>query len=77
MVVHSALSSFIAGHGYEDGTLRVVIKDKDVLKAYDYIGVTAEEYSDFVHGLGKSLSSIKKKYPCKPVTDITYSLDPW
>ncbi|WP_273483664.1 hypothetical protein [Desulforamulus ruminis] len=72
MLVHSVLSSYIAGFGYENGTLRVVLKGKTGLKAYDYFNVTQEDAGIFAQGLGKSLNYIKGKYDCKPVTDKIY-----
>lgn len=72
MVVHSVISDLVAGFGYENDTLRVVVKTKFGLKAYDYLDVTLEDAGIFAQGLGKSLSYIKSKYVCKPVTDKLY-----
>lgn len=72
MVVHSVLSNFIAGFGYENSVLRVVLKGKEGLKAYDYYGVSVEDAGIFAQGLGKSLNYIKSKYKGVPVKDILY-----
>lgn len=72
MLVHSVLSGVIAGFGYENGTLRIVIKGKSGLVAYDYCDVTQEDAGIFAQNLGKALTYIKKKYECKPVTDTIY-----
>lgn len=72
MEVHKVISGFVAGFGYENNTLRVVIKTKSGLKAYDYLNVTAEDAGVFAQGLGKSISYIKSKYECKPVTANVY-----
>ncbi len=69
MLVHEVLSGVIAGFGYENGVLRVVLKGKTGLKAYDYIGVTQEDAGIFAQGLGKSLNYIKGKYKCTPVNE--------
>lgn len=75
MVVHKVISGPVAGFGYENGTLRIVIKGKIGLKAYDYLSVTQEDAGIFAQGLGKSLNYIKGKYKCEPVTDIIYYLE--
>lgn len=75
MVVRKVFSGSVAGFGYENGTLRIVIKGKSGLKAYDYLSVTQEDAGIFAQGLGKSLNYIKGKYKCQPVTDIIYHLD--
>lgn len=72
MEVHKVISNLLAGFGYENNTLRVVLKTKSGLKAYDYLSVTAEDAGIFAQGLGKSLSYIKSKYECKSVTDKVY-----
>lgn len=75
MIVHSVLSGFIAGFGYENGVLRVVLKSKSGLKAYDYYGVSAEDAGTFTQELGKAYNSlIKPKYSHTEtaVTDLQY-----
>ena len=72
MEVHRVLSGIVAGFGYENDVLRVVLKGKDGYKAYDYLNVTAEDAGIFAHGLGKSLNYIKSKYQVEPVTDVVY-----
>ena len=72
MIVHSVLSGLIAGFGYENSVLRVVLKSKDGLKAYDYNGVTEEDAGVFAQGLGKAFNYIKDKYKGVPVTGIRY-----
>ena len=74
MFVHSVLSGPIAGFGYENGTLHIVIKGKTGLKAYDYFNVSVEDAGVFAQGLGKSLNHITRKYEGFPVTDPFYSL---
>lgn len=75
MLVHKVLSGVIAGFGYESGTLRVVIKGKNGLTAYDYSDVTQEDAGIFAQNFGTALAYIKKKYKdkCTRVTDMTYS----
>jgi hypothetical protein len=74
MLVHKVLSSLVAGYGYENDTLRVVLKSSTGLKAYDYHGVTEEDAGNFTQGLGKSYTYIKRKYGdrCQLVTDVVY-----
>lgn len=67
MIVHSVLSGVIKGVGYENGTLRVVMKNG---KAYDYLAVTPEDHAFFMQNFGKALGVIKAKYECIPLGDI-------
>ena len=69
MIVHSVLSSFIKGVGFENGTLRVVLKDG---KAYDYLNVSPEDQALFMRDFGKALNTIKRKYECVTVTEPDY-----
>jgi len=77
--VHKVLSgakSPVAGFGYDKdtGTLRIVIKSKTGLNAYDYLNVSPEDAGVFAQGFGKSLNYIKGKYECNPLGDI-YSFE--
>ena len=66
-MVHSVIGHLIAGFGYDEGTLRVVINGKNgELKTYDYLNVTPEDAGVFAQEQGKALSYIKGKYECKP-----------
>lgn len=75
MTVHKVLSGVVAGFGYENGTLRVVLKDKDGFKAYDYYNVTMEDAGIFAQNLGKALVYIKNKYEVSHVKDYLYFSD--
>jgi len=57
----------IKGVGYENGTLRVVMKNG---KAYDYLNVSPEDHALFMQNFGKALNLIKKKYKCVPLGEI-------
>lgn len=76
MFVHKVLSNVIAGFGYENNVLRILIKSKDgkTCAAYDYRNVSEEDVGYFAHNLGKALNYIKNKYHGEPVTGIKYSL---